>query len=104
MECPDGRILPDGTTTNVLALESIYFEITALYTHHFVFNDQYYLHTQGVAMGASCAPSYANLYLGCWGRAITSKEQLSSFFDHILLWYRYIDLFIVWTGTRKHAP
>ncbi|OCT55904.1 hypothetical protein XELAEV_18001096mg [Xenopus laevis] len=38
--------------------------------HHnvFIFNGVYYLQRQGVAMGAKCAPSYANLFLGEWER------------------------------------
>lgn len=32
----------------------------------FLFKDCYYLQLRETAMGATCAPSYANLFLGMW--------------------------------------
>lgn len=64
--------------------------------------DQIYLQTQGVPMGTSCAPSYANLILGGWERTIFADETLQPFLDQILCWHRFIDdLFIIWTGTES---
>lgn len=52
-------------------------------------------------MGTSCAPAYANLYLGGWERHIHAHDQYSEFLNDILLWYRFIDdLLLVWTGPR----
>lgn len=44
----------------------------------------------------TCAPSYANLYLGEWERMLLSSVELAVYMDHIILWYRYIDVFAVW--------
>lgn len=52
-------------------------------------------------MGNSCAPAYANLYLGGWERYIHSDERYTDFLENVLVWYRYIDdLFLVWTGMK----
>ncbi|XP_040196440.1 uncharacterized protein LOC120929221 [Rana temporaria] len=78
--------------------------VTALLEHIltnnvFVFNGSTYLQVQGVAMGTSCAPSYATLYLGGWERAIFSDDSAAIYLRHILLWRRYIDdVLVVWTG------
>ena len=70
--------------------------------NYFTFNDELFLQTQGVAMGTSCAPAYANLYLGGWERFLNASEMFSRFMDKILLWYRFIDdLFIIWTGSSE---
>ncbi|OCT59677.1 hypothetical protein XELAEV_18000535mg [Xenopus laevis] len=45
-----------------------------LYHNVFLFDGTYYLQRQGVAMGAKCAPSYANLYLGEWECHVFSNE------------------------------
>lgn len=69
--------------------------------NYFTFNDQLFLQTQGVAMGTSCAPAYANLYLGGWERYVYSDDRYADFLDDTLLWYRFIDdLFLVWTGSK----
>ncbi|KAM5151821.1 cytochrome P450 2W1-like [Mantella aurantiaca] len=46
--------------------------------HHniFCFNNQIFLQRQGVAMGTSCAPSYANLFLGCFVEGPPSTQRL----------------------------
>lgn len=48
---------------NEFILRLLHFILTKNY---FTFNGQLYLQTQRVAMGTSCAPAYANLYLGGW--------------------------------------
>lgn len=51
-------------------------------------------------MGTSCAPSYANLYLGGWERNLFSNEGTAMYLHHILLWRRYIDdVLLIWTGS-----
>lgn len=53
-------------------------------------------------MGTSCAPSYANLYLGGWERTVFAEETLQPFLNHVLCWYRFIDdLFVIWTRTES---
>ncbi|CAJ0960586.1 unnamed protein product [Ranitomeya imitator] len=53
---------------------------------------------RGTAMGAACAPSFANLFLGFWEREIFGGGgPLAA--DHVQCWLRYIDdLFIIWQG------
>lgn len=66
----------------------------------FLFNGSTYLQVQWVAMGTSCAPLYANLYLEGWERTLFSDDSASIYPRHILLWRRYIDdVLVIWTGT-----
>lgn len=57
----------------------------------FLFDGVYYLQYQGVAMGAKCTPSYANLYLGEWECQIFSADDYHMYLCHVLQWHRYID-------------
>lgn len=50
---------------NEFILQLLSFILTRNY---FIFEDQHFLQSQGVAMGTSCTPSYANLYLGVLGK------------------------------------
>ncbi|XP_075707682.1 uncharacterized protein LOC142742114 isoform X2 [Rhinoderma darwinii] len=70
-------------------------------THNFfVFNGCFYLQLQGTAMGAACAPSYANLFLGLWERNLFSDDRGDSM-ARVLLWARYIDdILVIWKGTH----
>lgn len=52
---------------NKFILELLYFILTKIF---FTFMNHLFLQTQGVTMG-TCAPSYTNLYLGGWERAIS---------------------------------
>ncbi|XP_073448827.1 uncharacterized protein [Aquarana catesbeiana] len=80
----------------ILLLERI------LTNNMFLFNGVTYLQVQGVAMGTSCAPSYANLYLGGWERTLFSSEGASMYLRHILLWRRCIDdVLLIWTGSTN---
>ncbi|KAM5158158.1 LOW QUALITY PROTEIN: uncharacterized protein ACMZJ9_009403 [Mantella aurantiaca] len=64
----------------------------------FTFHTTHYLQVQGVAMGTTCAPSYACLYLGEWERELFASDA-SVYLDRILCWHRYIDdIFLVWDG------
>lgn len=47
--------------------------------NYFIFEDQHFLQSQGVAVGTSCAPSYANLYLGAWEKYIFANESYMLF-------------------------
>lgn len=88
-----------------MALNGLYSPITSIYLDKifFTFNDQLYLQIQGVAMRTSCAPAYANLFLGGWERSIQADEPYKEFLENVLLWFRYLDdLFLVWTGTKDN--
>ncbi|OCT93721.1 hypothetical protein XELAEV_18011398mg [Xenopus laevis] len=53
-------------------------------------------------MGSSCAPSYANLYLGWWERNFVFNEDLIEYTQNISLWLRYIDdVVVIWSGTQE---
>ncbi|CAJ0940426.1 unnamed protein product [Ranitomeya imitator] len=45
----------------------------------FMFNKRVYLQKQGTAMGASCAPSYANLFLVAWEREIFISNPIPGY-------------------------
>ncbi|CAJ0967399.1 unnamed protein product [Ranitomeya imitator] len=80
-----------------LVLELLEFILTH---NFFVFKDRFFLQRQGTAMGAACAPSYANLFLGFWERDIFQGGAHSAPSVHqILGWYRYIDdVLFIWHG------
>ncbi|KAM4044171.1 uncharacterized protein ACNLHF_008225 isoform 1-T2 [Anomaloglossus baeobatrachus] len=74
--------------------------LKCILTHNFfLFKGRYYLQQRGTAMGASCAPSYACLFLGYWERSIQYPDSDSG---SVLLWVRYIDdVFMVWQGGQE---
>lgn len=48
-------------------------------------------------MGTSCAPSYANLYLGEWELMLTQSEHMRPYVENVIIWYHYIDdILFVW--------
>lgn len=70
-----------------------------LHNNIFCFNGIFYHQRQEVAVGAKCAPSYANLLLGGWERDMFANEGLPMYLCQILCWHRYIDdAFVLWTG------
>ncbi|XP_040293005.1 uncharacterized protein LOC121004741 [Bufo bufo] len=79
-------------------IEFILTLLEFMLTHnYFLFKDRLFLQLQGTAMGASCAPAYANLFLGLWEREIV---QETPGYDAALLWSRYIDdVFFLWQDT-----
>lgn len=78
----------------ILLLERI------LTNNMFLFNGVTYLQVQGVAMGTSCAPLYANLYLGEWESMLEQSEPSRTYMDNVVIWRRYIDnILLVWDGT-----
>ncbi|XP_073508111.1 uncharacterized protein [Phyllobates terribilis] len=68
-------------------------------THNFfVFKDQFYVQKRGTAMGAACAPSYANLFMGYWERTIFGDED-AQMMSSVPMWLRYIDdILFIWQG------
>nr|XP_033783443.1 uncharacterized protein LOC117351761 [Geotrypetes seraphini] len=62
-----------------------------------MFDNELYVQTSGVAMGAAFAPSIANLYMTNFEKELIKH---SAFADKILCWYRFIDdIFMLWGGT-----
>ncbi|XP_077123750.1 uncharacterized protein LOC143781122 [Ranitomeya variabilis] len=61
----------------------------------FLFGKDIYLQRQGTAMGATCAPSYANLFMGYWERLIFQDDDWGN--EAIQGWSRYIDdILFIW--------
>ncbi|OCT70398.1 hypothetical protein XELAEV_18037316mg [Xenopus laevis] len=57
---------------------------------------------RGTAMGSTCAPTYANIYLGWWEHNFVFNEALVEFTENIALWLRYIDNVVsIWSGTPE---
>ncbi|CAJ0917088.1 unnamed protein product [Ranitomeya imitator] len=77
--------------------------LTFVLQHNFfLFDRVYYLQRSGVAMGAKCAPAYANTFLGWWEEKFV--YPLTSFAAHVHAWYRFIDdIFILWKGTKEEC-
>ncbi|KAM4015995.1 uncharacterized protein ACNLHF_002507 [Anomaloglossus baeobatrachus] len=83
------------TDMQTLILELLEFILTHNY---FLFKDWFFLQKRGTAMGAACAPSYANLFLGLWEREVFSGGVCAA--SQAQCWVRYIDdIFIIWRGT-----
>uniref|UniRef100_A0A8C5Q3U2 Reverse transcriptase domain-containing protein n=1 Tax=Leptobrachium leishanense TaxID=445787 RepID=A0A8C5Q3U2_9ANUR len=54
--------------------------LTYILTHNFfLFDGKYYLQTRGTAMGTSCAPSYANLYLALWEETVVFTDKTKKY-------------------------
>ncbi|XP_069584215.1 uncharacterized protein [Ranitomeya imitator] len=51
-------------------------------------------------MGAKCAPTYANIFLGWWEEVFVYPSL--AYQHHVRNWHRYIDdLFFIWSGSRE---
>ncbi|CAJ0968865.1 unnamed protein product [Ranitomeya imitator] len=75
------------------------FNLVSLILHenYFLFGDQFYLQTQGTAMGANVAPAYANIYMDSFEYNYVYENIL--FKTHNLCWFCYIDdMFCIWMG------
>ncbi len=71
-----------------------------LTNNYFLFVKEYYLQTQGTAMGTHLAPSYANLFIGKFELDfIYNNNPFGSFIKY---WARYIDdCFLIWKGSEE---
>ncbi|XP_069609107.1 uncharacterized protein [Ranitomeya imitator] len=68
--------------------------------NYFVFDRCFYRQIKGTAMGARCAPSYANLFLGWWEESVVYEHV--AFGEKCLKWLRFIDdIVMFWTGTEE---
>uniref|UniRef100_A0A8C5W8X4 Reverse transcriptase domain-containing protein n=1 Tax=Leptobrachium leishanense TaxID=445787 RepID=A0A8C5W8X4_9ANUR len=69
--------------------------------NYFTFDRKYYHQIQGTAMGTTCAPAYANLYLGIWEKQRIFTDR-NPYRPKILFWKRYIDdIILIWGGTPE---
>ncbi|XP_043922125.1 gap junction delta-4 protein [Protopterus annectens] len=68
--------------------------------NNFMFlNGKYFRQKTGVAMGARCAPIYANMVLPFWE---TQTIFSSCFWDDVALYLRFLDdILIFWKGTKE---
>ncbi|XP_069600613.1 uncharacterized protein [Ranitomeya imitator] len=82
--------------------DSFLLDLLKFVLHHnyFLFDRTFYLQTAGVAMGAKCAPTYANIFLGWWEEVFVYPSL--AYQHHVRNWHRYIDdLFFIWSGSRE---
>ncbi|XP_069605745.1 uncharacterized protein [Ranitomeya imitator] len=80
-------------------LQALILELLQFVLMHnfFLFKDRFFLQQRGTAMGAACAPSYANLFLGLWEREVFGGGADAA--THVQCWYRYIDdVLMIWRG------
>jgi translation initiation factor IF-1 len=68
----------------------------------FSFNDEFYHQINGVAMGTSCAPAFANVALGFKEQFVESiAKAADNVEDGLILYNRYIDdILIIFKGSR----
>ncbi|OCT96871.1 hypothetical protein XELAEV_18009087mg [Xenopus laevis] len=53
-------------------------------------------------MGSTCAPSYANIYLGWWESNFVFGDELTEYTQHIQMWLCYIgNIVLIWSGTQE---
>ncbi|XDV16664.1 hypothetical protein PO909_016270 [Leuciscus waleckii] len=67
---------------------------------YFMFQNSFFLQTQGTAMGSPMAPNYANLFMGKFEHDFIYNHN--PFKQYLKVWYRYIDdIFLVWLGSKE---
>lgn len=68
--------------------------------NYFMFQNRFFLQTQGTAMGSPMAPNYANLFMGKFEHDFIYNDN--GFKQHLKGYYRFIDdLFFLWTGPKE---
>lgn len=74
---------------------------TFILNRNFVFMEQHFLQFQGIAMGISCPFLHKSLPRG-WERMVFSEDCYTTYLNHVLCWYRFIDdVFLIWTGFKE---
>ena len=64
--------------------------------NNFVFNSRNYLKKKGCAMGAKCAPSYGNIFMGWF-----EETFIFPLLTNLRYFYlRFIDDIFIWNGTK----
>ena len=67
-----------------------------VHMNHYALSMQFYLQISRTAMGTSCAPSLANLFMGRF-----EKDLLDGYHLQPLIWLCSIDdMFIIWTHSE----
>ncbi|XP_073521541.1 uncharacterized protein [Phyllobates terribilis] len=94
------RFFLEMTNSEPVLIDFILELLEFILTHNFfVFKDRPYLQLQGTAMGVSCAPSYANLFLGLWERDTVLETPGH---ESVISWSRYIDdVLFIWQGSTS---
>ena len=65
--------------------------------NNFIFNFTHYLQTIDCAMGTTCTPSYANIFM----TSFAAKHIYPYIKESSLLYLKYIDdIFMIWKGTK----
>ncbi|XP_043942110.1 uncharacterized protein LOC122813711 isoform X1 [Protopterus annectens] len=81
--------------SSLIELLALFLEI--ILENVFVFGDELYIQNDGIAMGTSCANSYANIVMAEW-----EKETLFpsvEFGQYVAFYKRFVDnLFLIWRG------
>ncbi|KAJ1175202.1 hypothetical protein NDU88_000493 [Pleurodeles waltl] len=71
-----------------------------LFNNYFDFNGKMYHQIKGISMGAACAPSVANLYVGAFEEKFIYNE-MAPFYENVQAWSRFIDdVFFIWKGSE----
>ncbi|KAJ1202135.1 hypothetical protein NDU88_005936 [Pleurodeles waltl] len=69
----------------------------------FEFDGQTYQQKKGVSMGAACAPSVANIYVGSFEETHIYNE-MAPFYENVHFWSRFIDdIFFIWTAYNYYS-
>ena len=85
---------PKSVSTKVI----ITFLSLILTLNNFIFNCSHYVQVMGCAMGAICAPAYANIFMA----QFEAKHIYQCTYGKALLFLRYIDnIFMIWNGTTE---
>lgn len=65
--------------------------------NYFVFDEEFFLHIKGTAMGKSFPPLYANIFM-----ASREREVFVKFKKKPLYYFRYLDdIWGIWEGSRE---
>lgn len=78
--------LTDHPSPHIDADTATYLARMVLENNSFAFNDEYFLQTQGTAMGTKMAPTYANIFMDQLERKILAPQELQP-----NIWKRFID-------------
>lgn len=66
----------------------------------FLFKEDWFRQTQGIAMGSRFSPAYANLFMGWLEEVMIWGPGGCHWNEHILYWGHFIDdCFMIWTGS-----
>lgn len=88
------RRYPDPTRPDTELIQLLYINLTK---NDFVFDKKYYLQVTGTAMGKRFAPSYANIFMAQWEKAVLATCPLKP-----IIYLRYLDdIFGIWTHSEQ---